>query len=61
MADGRLTLGAAVFEQDGDAIRSVSTEESAADVPEAIGGRVAAALLGMGAAAMLHRMRAGTA
>jgi hydroxymethylbilane synthase len=61
MADGRLTLGAAVFEQDGDAIRSVSTEESAADAPEAIGGRVAAALLGMGAAAMLHRMRAGTA
>jgi hydroxymethylbilane synthase len=61
MADGRLTLGAAVFEQDGDAIRSVSTEESAADAPEAIGGRVAAALLGMGAAAMLCRMRAGTA
>jgi len=55
---GRLTLGATVFEQDGETIRGVSTEHAAADEsPEAVGSRVAASLLAQGAAEMLTRMR----
>lgn len=55
---GRLTLGAAVFEQDGETIRGVFAEQVAAEEsPEAVGRRVAASLLEKGAAEMLARMR----
>jgi len=56
----RLVLGAVVFEERSGSVRSVAAEleaEAAAAPPEALGTRVAAALVERGAAAMLGRMR----
>jgi hydroxymethylbilane synthase len=57
---GQLTLGAAVFEDRDGVVCRVSTEAATADEsPEAVGSRVATALLEQGAAEMLQRMRRG--
>lgn len=60
--DGMLRLGARVLEQAGDTVSDVVVEESfqAPDsgAAEALGRRVAAALVAAGAAPMLERMRA---
>jgi hydroxymethylbilane synthase len=56
----RLVLGAVVFEERNGSVRSAAAEleaESPAAPPEALGTRVAAALVDRGAAAMLDRMR----
>ena len=56
----RLVLGAVVFEERNGSVRSAAAEleaESPVAPPEALGTRVAAALVDRGAAAMLDRMR----